>query len=143
MRSWILLAAGLALVSCGGDPTGPSAVQGFWRFDASYGACTIVGARLSLLLVNRVWGGTLTGGQADCNGVPGEVDVPVSSMHNGLDGIRVKEDSIAFTLADEPFSAWGRISGDSMGGQVQIPTPFCQCTDPYISGTWTAIRQDN
>jgi len=142
VRSWIGL-AGLFLISCGGELTGPSAAQGLWRFDASYGACTITGASLSLLHVTGVWVGSLTGGQVDCNGIPGEVSVPVSSLSSGLNDVRVKDDSIAFGLADEPFSAQGRVAGDSMGGQVQVITPFCQCTDQYITGTWTAIRQEH
>jgi hypothetical protein len=143
VRSWILLPASLFLISCGGELTGPSAAQGFWRFDASYGACTITAAGLSLQHLGVVWVGRLSGGQVDCNGIPGESSVPVSSMNTGLDDIRVKDDSIAFVLADEPFSARGRIASDSMGGQLEVTTPFCQCTDQYISGTWTVIRLDN
>jgi hypothetical protein len=137
------VAPGALLVSCGGELTGPSAAQGSWRFDASYGACTIAGARLYLLHSSNRWIAVLTGGQVDCNGIPGEPPVPVSSMNDRLTDLRVNDDSIAFALADQPLSAWGRISGDSMGGQVRTPTPFCQCTDPYITGTWTAIRQDH
>jgi hypothetical protein len=142
VRSWLLLSAGLLLISCGGELTGPSAVQGFWRFDASYGGCTITGAGLSLLHLGSVWVGSMKGGQVDCNGIPGEPSLPVSSMDTRLDDIRVRDDSVAFVLANQPFSARGRIAGDSMGGQVQVPTPFCQCNSQYITGTWTATRLD-
>src|SRR5690348_16566370 len=131
------LMAILALVSCGGEPTGPSAAQGMWRFDASYGDCTIVGARLYLVLATPVPVGTLSGGQVHCNGIPGEFDVPPPSLSDGVNHVVVDGDSIAFALTSGSFTASGRISGETMSGQIQIPTPSCQCSDPYIRGTWT------
>lgn len=135
--------ASLATVACG-DPTGSSAVEGLWDFDATYGgngfSCSISGATLSLQRQGAQWTGSLAGGESQCVAPPGDPPLPPRPLAAALDTITVKRDSVTFSLAGEPFTAKGVITDDQMTGTVQAATPFCQCTDPFLSGTWTATR---
>jgi hypothetical protein len=136
--------ATLLVVSCAGEATGPSSAGGRWRFDASYAgngySCTIAAASLYLQPGNLGWLGTITGGQWQCTAPPGEVPVPATSVAQALEDITVEGDSIAFALADATFLVRGTFTASGMAGTVQVATPFCQCTQQYQTGTWTATR---
>ena len=59
-----------------------------------------------------------------------------------LDSITVEGTAVSFRLLDEPFIATGQVTVGEMSGTVQAATPFCQCTEPFMSETWTARRVD-
>jgi hypothetical protein len=144
IRALLLSTAILAALGCGGEPTEPSPAEGTWQFDASYSgngySCSIVAAILTLQQKTGGWTGTLTGGQAQCLPPPGNPTTPPAALNEALDQITVHGDSVAFALADEPFAARGTVTTGQMGGTVEAATPFCQCTDPSLHGTWTGIR---
>lgn len=133
--------AALAILGCG-DPSGPSPAQGVWEFDATYGgngySCTITGATLTLQREPARWTGSMTGGESHCVPPPGESDVPPGPINVALDPVIVQGDSVTFSLAGESFTATGQVSDGQMSGTVEAATPFCQCTEPFLSGTWTA-----
>ena len=146
-RARIMLGfATLAVAGCG-DGTGPSPAQGEWQFDASYGgngySCSITGATLTLQREAVRWTGSLSGGAYLCVPPPGNPPpVPQPGGTLALDSITVQGSAVSFRLLDEPFIATGQITDGEMSGTVQAATPFCQCTEPFMSGTWTASRID-
>jgi hypothetical protein len=135
----------LAMSGCG-EPAGPSPVQGVWEFDASYGgngySCTIAGTTLTLQREAAQWTGNLTGGESFCVSPPGESNVPPGPINAALDSIRVNGSAVSFRLLGEPFLVTGEVTDGQMSGTVQAATPFCQCTEPFLTGTWTATRVD-
>lgn len=146
-RARILL--GLATFAVGGcgDETGPSPAQGVWEFDASYGGngydCSITGATLTLQREAGQWTGSLSSGSYLCVPPPGNPPpVPQPGATLALDSITVEGTTVSFRLRDEPFMATGQVTDGEMSGTVQAATPFCQCTEPFMSGTWTARRVD-
>ena len=143
-RVLILGLAILPTLGCG-DSTGPSPAQGEWEFDATYSgngySCSITGALLSLQREAVRWTGSLSGGSALCVAPPGNpppVPQPVGTVP--LDSIRVQGTAVSFKLLGEPFRVTGQVTDEEMSGTVEAATPFCQCTEPFMSGTWTATR---
>ena len=136
--------AGMALSACS-DAAAPSAL-GVWEFNASYGgngySCTITGATLRLEREPAQWTGSLSGGESYCVAPPGESAVPPVTINVALDSIRVGDASVSFKLLGEPFRVTGEVAEDQMSGTVEAATPFCQCTEPFLTGTWTAHRVD-
>jgi hypothetical protein len=143
--AFAVLVAAFAVMSCGSETTGPSPVAGTWQFDASYSgngySCTIVAATLTLGRIGPTWIGTLAGGEARCLPPPGsEPPLPPAPLAATLGSITVRGDSVAFVLAGQAFAARGLVTSDEMAGTVQVATPFCQCSEQFLRGTWTAIR---
>jgi hypothetical protein len=140
-RRYVVMA--LAVAACG-EPAGPAPAEGEYSFAASYGAsgytCTLTGAILSLELDIRGWTGWLSGGEIGCTGgIPGETVVP-APPDGALDSIVVRGDSVSFRLEGAEFVAQGTLSGGNLAGTLEVARPFCQCTDPVLTGTWTASR---
>lgn len=133
----------LGLPGCG-DAAGPSPVQGVWEFDAAYGgngySCTIAGATLTLQREPAQWTGNLTGGESYCVSPPGESNVPPAPINVALDSIRVNGSTVSFRLLGEPFAVTGEVTDGQMSGTLEAATPFCQCSEPFLTGTWTATR---
>ena len=141
MPRYLLLVLACALGACGTEPS--SAVPaGAWRFDASWGdsanPCTITGSTLSLTHSDAAWTGTLQGGEAHCEGLPGEAPVLQSPPNAVLDSVLVYGDSVRFVLDSGASVFRGRFTESRMDGVVELYT-FCQCTGPSATGTWTAI----
>jgi hypothetical protein len=57
-----------------------------------------------------------------------------------LDSIRVQGSAVSFRLFGDPFIVTGQVTDGEMSGTVEAATPFCQCTEPFMTGTWTATR---
>lgn len=134
----------LALLACivPGCATEPGgSISGAWQFNASWGAgCSMSEVTLTLLPTSAGWMGTLKGGLAGCDGPPGESSVPELPLHAVLDNIRVSGDSISFVLVGDQMALRGTITSDRMEGVMAVVGPFCQCTDPTQTGTWSATR---
>jgi hypothetical protein len=146
-RARIMLGFSTLPVGGCGDGTGPSSAQGVWQFLATYGgngcSCSIGEATLTFQREAVRWTGSLTGGAFLCVPPPGNPPpVPQPGGTVALDSISVQGSAVSFRLSDEPFIATGQVTDGEMSGTVQAPKPFCQCTEPYMSGTWTAIRMD-
>lgn len=135
-----LLGLAICLGACGTEPsrTGP---VGAWHFDASWGdsatPCTISGSTLTISHTHGKWTGTLQGGDAHCEGIPGEAPVLQNPPDAVLDSVRVYGDSVRFVLDSGASVFRGRFAETEMDGVVELYT-FCQCTGPSSTGTWTA-----
>jgi hypothetical protein len=129
------------LSGCGTDPNGEAGPVGTWRFDASWGDsvnhCTISGTTLTLLYFGGKWTGRLKGGDAGCEGIPGEVPVIQNPPDAVLENIRVIDDSIHFVTDSGASVFHGRFSDRSMEGVLEV-FAFSQCTGPHGTGTWSA-----
>jgi hypothetical protein len=125
---------------CGTDPNGGAPV-GAWRFDASWGdsanLCTMSGTTLTLMNFGGEWTGSLKGGDAHCDGIPGEASVIQNPPDAVLEGIRVIVDSIHFEIDSGASVFRGRFTETSMEGVLEV-FAFCQCTGPHAAGTWSA-----
>ena len=136
----LLLVLVCSLAACGTDPSG-IAPAGSWHFDATWGSstnpCTITGSTLTLSHGVGGWTGTLKGGTAHCEGIPGESSVPDTEPDAILETILVTGDSVRFVIDGGASVFRGRFTENQMDGVVELYT-FCQCTGPSSTGTWTA-----
>ena len=129
---------------CGNEPSDASPT-GAWRFDAVYEgagtACTVTASTLTLSVTAGQWNGSISGGNAGCEGLPGEAPVLANPPDVALDSIRVYGDSIAFVLVGGKTDLRGVITPGHMNGVMDVFAPLCtECTGPLLVGTWTAAR---
>ena len=145
MWRWLSVAV-LCWASGCSEPSDSASPAGAWQFDATWGnastTCRITAATLTIGGTPVHWAGTLSGGEAGCEGIPGEVPVLVSPPEAVLDSIRVRGDSIAFVLAGANAELRGVITSGHMNGVMNVFAPLCdQCTGPSFVGTWTAAQR--
>jgi hypothetical protein len=145
MRRWLSVGLLCWASGCGSEPSDGTSPAGAWRFDAAWegagATCSITAATLTLQGTLVQWAGTLSGGEASCQGLPGEAPVMANPPNAVLDSIRVRRDSIAFVLAGENTSLRGIIGPGHMNGVMDVFAPLCdECTGPLLVGTWTAVR---